>query len=482
MRLAIYPPIGIARVGNALERFFIGPELPGAAPLELDQQGSATPLQQFKVDKDELKRQAARFRLMAFEDDGTVHEFQPPAGATVEWTVQLVNKKAAVKRVSSPPSQPNKPQLVPNPVGLVIDPGARSVSGPNASPAKFDTGEFMGRRVPLGDIRTDRDQRLLVLGGFGFSSSPTNKPLPSFYTNPGWHDDVSDGPVTAKVRLADGTVVNNITPAWVLVATPDFAPEIQGIVTLYDVMLQVGIDQHSVNPPGAISFTEHVFPMLDRARKLQWVHVDSNWTQISDDWASHANAFAQAQASREAIAQVVRESESILNSFRLTALQNEILDRWAAGDFQSDWNGTPPVPPISPADLTRAPLEAAVGQGFFPGIEAGILVRIPAIYSTPFDFRLDHQQMTPGDLSALMAVPWQADFEDCEGSWWPSQRPDDVRIAPNDPLPRDWSRGVNGRIGMVNNFSKLAYITPQSDSAGQIVFAESQRAEPEDFT
>ena len=69
----------------------------------------------------------------------------------------------------------------------------------------FDTGQITfpeGRvNVPLGEVRTDDDGRLLVLGGFGKSASPTTADITGFLDNPGWYDDVSDGPVTAHVKI-----------------------------------------------------------------------------------------------------------------------------------------------------------------------------------------------------------------------------------------------------------------------------------------
>src|SRR5258707_743770 len=38
-------------------------------------------------------------------------------------------------------------------------------------------GAFLGTKVPLGDVRTDKQGHLLVLGGFGRSSSPTHVPI-----------------------------------------------------------------------------------------------------------------------------------------------------------------------------------------------------------------------------------------------------------------------------------------------------------------
>jgi hypothetical protein len=478
MTLRIYPPIGIARIGNDLTQFYVGPELPGHRGFDVNGQGTEVALTQFKVDDDQIKRQAARFRLFdAPNDNSAPTPYKLPAGARIEWTVHLVNKKAAVQRGSVPAVVPTRPQLVANPAPLLIDPGSRTVSGANAPASKFDTGEYQNRRVALGELRTDGAQHLLVLGGFGFSSSPNNASLTGFYTNVGWHDDLSDGPVTARVRLADGTVINDIAPAWVIVAPPDFAPEIQGVVTLYDELLDIAIERLGVPRPAQVSFTNHVFPLLHRTRRLNWVNEDATWTSISEDWPALANSSAAAAPLRSANADFVREIESILSRYKLTRLQNFILDEWVAGRFQSDWAGLPqPANVVSADGLTRAALDGTVGQGFYPGIEGGIFLTEHALYALPFGFRLNHAQVTPGDLTALMALPWQADFVDCDGGWWPTQRPERVLPTANSSSRVNWDRGAASYATMVNNFSRLGFITAQRDSQGNVVFAEDQRA------
>jgi hypothetical protein len=39
-----------------------------------------------------------------------------------------------------------------------------------------------------------------------------------------------------------------------------------------------------------------------------------------------------------------------------------------------------------------------------------------------------------------------------------------------------WDHGVTTHLQMVHNFSKLGFITAQKDAAGNVVFAEDQRA------
>jgi hypothetical protein len=39
---------------------------------------------------------------------------------------------------------------------------------------------------------------------------------------------------------------------------------------------------------------------------------------------------------------------------------------------------------------------------------------------------LNPANLKAGDMTKRMAVPWQADFFECQEHWWPSQRPDVV--------------------------------------------------------
>jgi hypothetical protein len=108
---------------------------------------------------------------------------------------------------------------------LVIDPGVREITGANihgGSRYAFDTGKFMKMPVYLGEIRTDEQGRLLVFGGFGKSASYDGSLALTFANNEGWHDDISDGPVTATVKF-HGTALK-VDPAWVVVAPPNYAP------------------------------------------------------------------------------------------------------------------------------------------------------------------------------------------------------------------------------------------------------------------
>src|SRR5262245_49139754 len=107
----IHPAIGIARVGNSPDEFFIGPERVGEQP---DPPGG------FKDAQCRIKRQAARFRIYAHHDDGTVQEITADE-AEITWKVHLVNKKAA-----NPGRNNTEPAA-----DLTIDPGIRTLNSPN---------------------------------------------------------------------------------------------------------------------------------------------------------------------------------------------------------------------------------------------------------------------------------------------------------------------------------------------------------------
>lgn len=471
--IKIHPAIGIARLGNSPKGFFIGPEKPGV---------HSRPPGGYRDAQRRIKRQAARFRLFGYDKNGKLVREITSADARIEWTVHLANRKAASKQFDGlNPNAPLRNSTVADRATLIIDPGARSLSGPNKVET-FDIGEFLGTVVPLGEIRSDRKARLLVLGGFGHSASPTKppRPLTTFANNDGWHDDVSDGPVTATVTFKRGGKTFKAVGAWVIVGAPRYAPPLDNVITLYDVLLQVAVDKLGLRLPAKPSFTRHIYPLLLRAINMQWVsgmitsaHAHATLSAVIPPPASASARLAIFNKMRDPATPGADKSEPsdmpmIHSDFYpaesnepLTRIQYEALKKWKDGDFINDWSG-PPVPSrlITPKGLDRAGPESCVGGAFFPGIEASWLLRDTYLYSEPF--RLDPTNLKPGDITKQMAVPWQADFNDCaqEGdlAWWPVQRPDDVFPEAGGPqVP--WTRNtVSSMSDMVKNWHRLGFI------------------------
>jgi hypothetical protein len=482
--IKIHPAIGIARIGNSPTGFFIGPELPGK---------SKRPTGGYKDSQGRIKRQAARFRLFGYDANGKPVREISAKDAAITWTVHLANKKAAWKTFDGlNPNSPPRNAGVADRSSLVIDPGPRSLSRPNMS-AQFDNGKFLGMIVTLGEMRTDAAGRLLVLGGFGNSASPANKPLPTFANNDGWQDDVSDGPVTACVTLkANGQTIQAIG-AWVICPPPDFAPPISHVITLYDTLLQVAVEKLGLKLPAKPSFTRDIYPILRRAIDTKWVSK-----MVAD---AHAHVTLDSvipppgdPVMRKAIFKRLRNPSTAGSTVTegkdmpmvhsdyypadsnepLTKIQYRAMKKWKDGNFVSDWPGPPKQDKvITPAGLDRAALEACVGGAFYPGIEASWLLRDSYNFIEPF--RLDPAGLQPGDVTKQMAVPWQADFNDCtqDGAlaWWPAQRPDDVFPAAGGGQV-SWVRDlVSTSADMVANWHRLGFVVTKGSK-----FLETERS------
>ena len=159
-----------------------------------------------KVDDDQIKRQAARFRL--FEVDGAEPRPAQPAERPSR-TVHLVNKKApsAATRRWRPRPGLNWSQIrgIPDRSGTAVNRRRKRercqvrhwrVSG-TPSPAGRDPHGQEPEPAGAGRLR------LLVVA---------DQPGPAeLLYEPGWHDDTSDGPVTARIRLANGSTIDDIT-------------------------------------------------------------------------------------------------------------------------------------------------------------------------------------------------------------------------------------------------------------------------------
>ncbi len=488
----IFPAIGIARVGTS-DEFFIGPELD--VPLDLKRRDAAG----------NLLRQAARFRIFECErdDEGKLVNATEVtlADATIEWSVHLVNRKAAAKRFNRQQGQSERRN---NATGddaadqaLIIDAKRRTIGNPGDVVAL--EGEFQGTSVPLGrlEMRPADNGRLCVIGSDGKSKSvPADRPIGNFADNDAWCDSMSDGPVTARVTRGEESA--EATPAWVIVAPPDHAPEIANIITMHDTLFDLAVTREEIEEPPVIFFDRHVRPILDRAMSMQWVNKQARLGYDDDQSGGHAQDgpgdFADAldrlgdptrpNGPRNGIFRLLRDPETLTfpapvnerkqmprlhddeqsgDVLPLTRQQYRALKLWAAGTFQTT-NVAEPVEEPLPEALTRVALESCAGGPFFPGIEAGRIMRDATRYMDGEPFRLSHAQLVPGEITARNAVPWQADFLACAWDrgerlgWWPAQRPDDVLTsAAGEPLR--WIRGLQGSfLSMVNHWHRLGFV------------------------
>lgn len=440
----IHPAIGIARVGNSPE-FFIGPERLGERP---------EPAGGFKDAQCRVKRQGARFRIFAHHDDGSVEEITD-AEADITWTVHLVNKKAVYAgRGNSEPAS-----------DLSIDPGARSTNGPDQQKL-FDNGviRFAGQAVttvPLGEMRSDDENHLLVLGGAGKAASPGGNGITDFWGNAGWYDDISDGPVSATLKIRATNAMPAVVGAWVICAPPKFAPHQDSPTTLYDRVLQAMVDAGLATAPASSTYTKDIYPILQRARDIKWVN-----NTYAHSWVDPVTASAMRTAIFDRLRPAsnmpqLQGSDSVLTTIQLAHMQ-----RWKDdSNFTNDWAGVPvPEATVSPVGMDRAALEACVGGAFFPGIEAGGLSAgnrpiVEAVFYSEA-FRINHATATPGSISASMALPWQADFFACGSNWWPVPRPNQV-LPQGSSSYESWARDIGSYADMIAKWHTLGFVVQQ---------------------
>jgi hypothetical protein len=78
VRAAIHPAIGIARIGDSENGYFIGPEVVDPAP---------EPPEFYRDSAGALKRQATRFRVYGYNAEGKVVRELTPDNADIQWTV-----------------------------------------------------------------------------------------------------------------------------------------------------------------------------------------------------------------------------------------------------------------------------------------------------------------------------------------------------------------------------------------------------------
>jgi hypothetical protein len=445
VRAAIHPAIGVARIGDSVNEFFIGPEVVDPPP---------EPPETYRDAAGALKRQAARFRIYGYNAAGEVVRELTADSAEIRWTVHLANKKAQWYQFQAALDIPEAVTLsVPrrNPAiafadrgQLAIDPGPRNIAGKSVSGGKdhlFDAGTFKGTIVPLGEIRTDEAGRLLVLGGTGKSASPSGAPVynpadPNSFNNADdWYDDISDGPVTATVSV-DGQPIP-VEAAWVAVAPPNYAPNIISWRTLYEALVDVYIQCGWMTMPQEVSFANDVLPVLRRLSNLQWVNKgfatmfgkggpmdfdnDGLIAKLAQtpDPATKSDPYAEL---RQVIYNSFRPSypkvsepptwprpwpwiygdafgsfaaDSPGNNLPLPSVQEAMLKRWVQGEFVNDWpTRSPPatsldkVPlAVQPAMLDKAALHFCLADAFHPGCEMTWPMRHATMYDKPFRIR-----------------------------------------------------------------------------------------------
>jgi L-lysine 6-oxidase len=516
----VEPSIGVARVGDSLSEFYLSPEVIGGRPIECDEFGTARtvdgaplPVERYKDEAMRVKRQGARFRVMRYDSEVPGAATELTLGdadvASIEWTVHIANKKAAWYSFSEllgnlyysgtyTPENSYGAKLVelrnPGVTGtvprkqLIIDPGPRTLGGRQQKvefsrttiPGNYPYGTFpiYGPDGPLqgypietlGSAVTDDAGRLVVVGAYGRAGG--DEPIASYGGADTWHDDIADGSINCTVILTSGQRID--LDAWVIIGSPKFAPELVNITTVDDIVYDVGVRYHALDPDlysagrfnqsYTASYDSDIRPILERMASYQWVANTQAMTAAATpgfDLRDPADAnrerrrtlFAQFRnpdstqtlwAPNRAPAMPLNSgtnsvsNELIVKFSTLTLTQYFLLGQWAEGRFTPGPRSEPP----KVSQLDRADLGNATGEPMSPGIEVTWSMRNPTLYDRPYHVKhrkpADGYQTTgldpewnetvpmppettsvvghgcePGDLTKRMAIPWQADFFQC---------------------------------------------------------------------
>lgn len=336
--------------------------------------------------------------------------------------------------------------------------------------------------------------------------------------------------------------------AWVLCGPPDFAPGIPCSVTAYDLLLDLAVRRSEIllpsndaayDPGGPLhrvrvmksqfspgaqrelptytpSFPDEIQPILVAAYNLWWVndlvtnkHNSLLDARLGDPNPRHDGARARVVSymrpplgapsgtGPRTMPKLMGDDPYIgglpdaVRNLALTHVQFAMLRRWADRAFTTA--GTAPSTTVTPHGLDRAALENCVGGAFYPGIEFGWQMRDPRLFVEPF--RILHgvdtnlvgqapEPIGPGHFSRQMAVPWQADFNDCrnEGNygWWPSQRPAQALPSATATRRLDWARPSqrfeagnteSTHEDMVRHWSRFGFVLEEGNK-----FVEKERA------
>ena len=462
-KVAIYPAIGIARVGNSPEEYFIGPTIPGVPATDPDE---------FRDGQGRIKRQAPKFFIYGLDHDGNIlGELNESHGVTIDWRVEVANKKASWYNFDIALDIPaaegvyNEDGVYQNPPGpsvksakrnidfvsdddrkkLMIEGGVHNICGPNQN-ENGGSHQFVGTigadgtEVYLGELRTDDQGRLIFLGGHGHSASFNGSEITTFANNNGWYDDTSDGPVDAVVTFPDSRQLN-ADGGWVVTSPPNYAVGVQAFSTGYDLLVDV-VDRENALATQQPSFYKDIYPILKHLTINQWVNAgvvrlfgwgsayefdnealiaklndNSDATRpfrqtifewFRDPSFEHADMRPQAWPPLYGDAVTLNSASTDPREwFAVTALQYQNLSRWARGEFTAD---APPVmlpwedmsPQAQANGLTEAALEETLGGPFHPGCEFTWPMRHAMMYNPDQPFRIKRRSNAKEDFGPTL--------------------------------------------------------------------------------
>ena len=317
-RIRIHPGIGIARLGNS-DEYFIGPEAPGIVSDPGGKGGPGPDGGSYRDDAMKLKRQAQRYRIYAYDEEGNVvGEINSDSSdvASINWRVHVRNMKAANYAFQGAylfdPEDYRNPSIqgdAKRPIDrtkLIIDPGPKTIGPDTQQPVVMAGDVFTGvtsgtlsgylrycnfipkdpsRPVPvsykaatdieLGQLRLDEKQRLVFVPAPGKADCVTTPKVE--LSNPSEDHNPPNGPENGSDPLTNQFAYFNVPGWW----DDTCGGEIDATVTLKDgtvLSTRDGVTSSSKEgtrnakngawivtaPPKYAPYMYHVVSILDR--------------------------------------------------------------------------------------------------------------------------------------------------------------------------------------------------------------------------
>ncbi|MCH2223679.1 MAG: LodA/GoxA family CTQ-dependent oxidase [Crocinitomicaceae bacterium] len=508
--VAIYPPIGISRIGNSTTEYFLASEQPGV---------SVVPPGGYKDKEGRIKKEVTRFRIYAFNAEGEVIRELTAKEARIEWRVEVANLKPAWYEFNNaldlgpkygiPSIRRNSEVVGGYREQLAIKPSPKSIYGidTKGEDYHFDDGKFYGKNVDLGHIETDSEGRLLFFAGDGGAESHNNVPITTFANNEGWHDDTCDGVVRATVSIDKKSY--NATPAMIAVTPPNYGQGLYGVVTMNDVVQNLFIQEMDYPNPSkhGVEFWRDVYPIFERMTNTQWVNEGfnmlfgknspSDFTDprivdlLKDPSAKSAEFrervfawFRNPRADEYSPKEIppfygdgFNDYQGIsLDDLSVTVVQYDRLCRWKSGDFiVGEPRKVIPFDKLTLPEqidaLKQAPLDNCLGGPFHPGIELTWTMRVKSMWESAYRLKtvpegdsipLDFGDVLtseialspngpcsingPGSLTRWMGVPWQTDEASCLSGY---------TVSTYLPLPSFWAARVPNQVFVEDSYERI---------------------------
>ena len=461
-KFRIYPPLGIARVGNGpahKDNVIFSPEVPWENIYDTDLK--------YLTETGEIKKQAQRFYIYECDEFGKPVCPISSEDYDIQWSVEVANKKpywyvfnnsldlsivsdnynlsptfyekAIAPAKSATQRNPNTLDQSKRVEGghdyrkeLVNSPGKVSVSA--SSPRQVIHGQFpyplsgesklaksmnlSPQQVDLGTIEYDVDGTLIFYAADGISAALNPSDLNTdFADNSNWYDDICDGRVTAvitsKTSSEQYSLVDAHAAAWIATAPPDYAPQIQPIATLYDMV--AGTDtQNDYQTDLSL-----VFPFLYRLYRMQWVNLGDflapSFKEMIDQITAQGDfQYLYRKGPDEEKGKAIRQR--IFKAFRDPAYpyDNEpVIPSKENTSIENRGSGTSPLKlPYYPGD----------GIGY-PGSPAQWLAIPPLLYRQFEKWRNGEFVSPPGNYKDMDALGHYYRAQFLEGAQDPARRP-----------------------------------------------------------